>query len=374
MAPSRKKLYLFHGADEFHVAEAAKALVESLVPPADRDFCLEVIDGGVDSNEDVARVVRDTAGAVKTPAFLGAGKTVWLRGVSFIAPARRGGDKGDDAEGGGGRKAAVEQLRALLREIPDGHVLVLSGASIDARYGGIVADAQKMQKAGEAEVVKFEPPSKWKAAAAAANMLAAESKRRGLPLPADICRAIVARAGTDPRQLMSELEKLLLYADGAAPTAADVASVVSPTAATEPWDLLDAFGDRRLDLALPALHRLLDAGESEIMLVIFLQYRVNALLLVQDSLARGAAEDAGGAFRWRDDEAVDAEAADLPKRLATDVGGWQSRKLVAQAANYSRMELRRARHVLDNAHERMTSVAMPGELVLELALAEAMRR
>jgi hypothetical protein len=38
------------------------------------------------------------------------------------------------------------------------------------------------------------------------------------------------------------------------------------------------------------------------------------------------------------------------------------------------MELRRARHVLDNAHERMTSVAMPGELVLELALAEAMRR
>ena len=372
MASARKKLYLFHGADEFRVAEAAKALVESLVPPADRDFCLETIDGGVDSNEDVARVVRDTVGAVKTPAFLGAGKTVWLRGVTFIAP-RRGGGGGDDAEGGVGRKAAVEQLRALLREIPDGHALVLSGATIDARYGGIVADAQKMQKAGEAEVVKFEPPSKWKAASAAADMLAAESKRRGQPLPTDICRAIVARAGTDPRQLMSELEKLLLFTGGTAPTADDVGRIVSPTAATEPWDLLDAFGDRRLDLALPVLHRLLDAGESEIMLVIFLQQRVNALLLVQDSLARGAAEDASG-FRWRDGEEVAADVDDLPKKVGAEVSGWQSRKLVAQAANYTRMELRRARHVLDNAHERMTSVAMPGELVLELALAEAMRR
>ena len=38
MAPARKKLYLFHGADEYRVAESAKALVESLVPPADRDF------------------------------------------------------------------------------------------------------------------------------------------------------------------------------------------------------------------------------------------------------------------------------------------------------------------------------------------------
>ena len=370
MASARKKLYVFHGADEFHVAEAAKALVESLVPPADRDFSLETIDGGVDSNEDVARVVRDTIGAVKTPAFLGGGKTVWLRGVTFIAP-RRGG--GDDAESGAGRKAAVEQLRALLHEIPDGHALVLSGATIDARYGSIVADAQKMQKAGEAEVVKFEPPSKWKAASAAADMLAAEAKRRGQPLPQDICRAIVARAGTDPRQLMSELEKLLLFTGGAAPTADDVGRIVSPTAATEPWDLLDAFGDRRLDLALPVLHRLLDAGESEIMLVIFLQQRVNALLLVQDSLARGAAEDASG-FRWRDSEDVAADVDDLPKKVSAEVAGWQSRKLVAQAANYTRMELRRARHVLDNAHERMTSVAMPSELVLELALAEAMRR
>ena len=370
MAPARKKLYLFHGADEFRVAEAAKALVESLVPPEDRDFSLETIDGGVGSGDEVARVVRATIGAVKTPSFLGEGKTVWLRGVTFIAPDR-GGDKDDGDDGGVGRKESVEQLRALLREIPDGHALVISGTAIDARYGGIVADAQKMAKAGEAEVTKFEVPTKGKAAWAAADMLATEAKRRGQPLPQDICRAIVARAGTDPRQLMSELEKLLLYTDGAAPTSADVGRIVSPTASTEPWDLLDAFGDRRIDLALPILHRLHDAGVSEIMLVIFLQYRVNALLLLKDSQTRGTYSPDDG---FAADDATAALTADLPEKVQRETSGWQTRKLVAQTANYTRLELRRARHVLDGAHERLTSISVPGELVLELALVEAMRR
>ena len=372
MPPARKKLYVFHGADEFRVAEAAKALVEALVPAEDRDFSLEVIDGGVEAASEVERVVRDVEGAVKTPAFLGCGKTVWLRGAAFIAPSRRKGDE-DKPEDGLGRKACVERLRDLLGEIPDGHALVISGSAIDSRYGGIVNDALKMQKAGEAEVEKFEPPPKKAAVGAAAEMLATESRRRGQPISADLCRAIVARAGTDPRQLMSELDKLLLFTGGGSPTPADVEAVVSPTASTQAWDLLDAFGDRRLDLALPILHRLRDAGVSEIMLVILLQYRVNALLLVQDSLARGTAEDAGG-FRWGGDAAASGDVEDLPKKVAGEIGGWQARKLAAQAANYSRLELRRARHVLDGAHERLTSISMPGELVLELALVEAMRR
>lgn len=376
MPSPRKKLYVFFGADEYRVAEASKALVESLVPASDRDLSLEVIDGAVDAVSEIERVVRDTVGAVKTPTFFGAGKTVWLRDATFIAPSRRRGGEGGEASGAdgaaaGGRKGAVEQLRALLAEIPDGHALVISGASIDARYGGIVADAQKMQKAGDAEVEKFDPPTKWKAAGAAADMLSAESRRRGRPLAADLCRAIVARAGTDPRQLVSELDKLLLYAGDAAPTADDIERIVSPMATTEAWDLLDAFGDRRLDKALPILHRLLDAGLHEIMLVILLQGRANALLLAQDSLARGSYSPERG---FAADEDVAAEAADLPDKVSRELSGWQARKIIAQAANYSRLELRRARHVLDAAHERMTSIAMPGELVLELALTEAMRR
>ena len=372
MPTQRKKLYLVYGPDEYRVAEGAKALIDELVPPADRAFGLESFDGRQETVDDVAHVVRQTVEAVQTMGFLGAEKTVWVHDITFIAPDRR--SKKDDEEGGG-RKAAVEKLRDLLGEIPDGHTLVLSGTAIDSRYGGIVNDAQKMQKAGVAEVVKHELPSKWKLAEFASSMLMAEARKRGRPLEPDVCAAIVARAGTDTRQLMSELEKLLLYCDSAAPTVRDVAAVVSPTADVEAWDLLDAFGMRSLPTALPLLHRLLDAGVSEVMLVIQLEYRVNDLLLVRDSLDRKFAS--GGSFQWDaslpDDLAQAAE--DLGERLKRSTSNaFTARKLVEQARQWTRLELRNARHILDRAHARMTSIAMPSELVLELAISESLQK
>ena len=173
---------------------------------------------------------------------------------------------------------------------------------------------------------------------------------------------------------MSELEKLLLFAGDAEPTPEDVAAVVSPTAQTEAWDLPDAFGARDLKKALPLLHRLLDAGVSEIMLVIQLQYRVNDLLLVRDSIDRGLADDR---LRWASPLPADqaGNVDDLGERMAKSVSSnFTLGRLLSQAKNWTRLELRTARHVLDQAHARMTSIAMPQELVLELAIAEAMQR
>ena len=373
MPDSRKKLYVIYGPDEYRVAEGAKALVEELVPPADRAFGLEVFDGRQETVADVERAVRQTIEAVQTMGFLGTEKTVWLRDITFIAPDR--GKKAEEKEeAGGGRKGAVEKLRALLGAIPEGHTLILSGTAIDSRYGGVVNDAAKMQKTGAAEVVKHELPSKWKAAESATAMLMTEARKRGHPLAPEVCAAVVARAGTDVRQLMSELDKLLLFCDKDSPTAQDIAAVVSPTADTEAWDLLDAFGMRSLAEALPILHRLLDAGVSEIMLVIQLQYRVNDLLLVRDSLDR---KFASGAFRWSDGLPDDLKQAvtDLGERIQRSTSSaFTVRKLVEQAGRWTRLELRAARHLLDRAHARMTSVAMPSELVLELALTEALQK
>ncbi len=375
MPDPRKKLYLFYGPDEYRVSEEAKALVETLVPPAEQAFGLESFDGRQERVDDIGRAVRQTIEATQTLGFFGANKVVWLRDVTFIAPSRQK-SASDDPNASDGRKEHVAKLRALLAAIPDGHTLVLSGASIDSRYGGIVNDALKMEKAGTANVCKFDLPSKGRMAEEAANLLVAESKKRKHPLSQDLCRAIVARAGTNSRQLVSELEKLLLFAGDADPTPEDVVAIVSPTAETEAWDLLDEFGARRLDKALPTLHRLLDAGVSDIMLVIQLQYRVNDLLLVRDCLDRKLAV-AGRSFHWAEGlpEATQQAVDDLGDRAKRSVNNpYTSFKLVDQAKHWTRLELRTARHILDHAHERMTSVAMPRELVLELAIAEALQR
>lgn len=373
MPEPRKKLYLVYGPDEYRVSEDAKALVEELVPPADQAFGLESFDGRQERVDDVGYVVRQTIEAVRTLGFFGANKVVWLRDITFIAPSRNAGSDDSQSEG---RKAHVAKLRDLLSAIPDGHTLILSGSSIDARYGGIVNDAVKMQKTGAAEVRKYELPSKWKMAEAATSLLSEEARKRKHPLSPEICRAIVARAGTNSRQLISELEKLLLFAGDSDPTLEDVVTVVSPTAETEAWDLLDEFGMRRLDKALPTLHRLMDAGVSDIMLVIQLQYRVNDLLLVRDCLDRKLAT-AGRSFHWAEGlpETVQQTTEDLGDRTKRSVNNpFSSSKLVDQVKNWTRLELRTARHILDHAHERMTSIAMPRELVLELAIAEALQR
>ncbi len=372
---SRKKLYVIYGADEFRVAGDAKSLVESLVPEADRAMSLEIFDGRVAGGEAVAKVVRDAVGAVQTASFFGGNKTVWIRDISFLAPARRGSeDDDDDGADRGSVKGVVEKLRAALAAIPDGHSLVLSGWQIDSRFGGIVADAQKMAKKGEADVRKYEVPSKWQAADATADLLQAEAEKRGRTISRAVCAAIVARAGTTPRQVVSELDKLLLYTDGREPTEADVEQIVSPMAETEAWDLLDAFGERKLSVALPMLHRLLDAGVSGMMLVIQLQNRITDLLLVRDALDRRQGSG-GGAFQWSPSlsEEEAKAVAELPERVTGSVSRpYSSRKLTGQAMKYSRVELRRARFVMNRAHERMTSIAMPAEMVLELALTEAM--
>lgn len=374
MAEERKKLYLLFGPDEYHVAETAKALVDELVPPADRAFGLEVFDGRQETVADVERVVKQAIEGILTMGFFGAGKTVWMRDITFICPDRRS-KKSDDADGKpGGRLEQLAKLREVLAKIPDGHTLVLSGSGIDAITGSIVKDAQKMQKAGLADVRKFELPSKWKAKESAAALLLAEARKRKVPLSAERCGDIVARAGTDPRQLMSELEKLQLFCDGAEPSAEDIAAIVSPTADTEAMDFMDAFGMRDLKSALPALHRLLDARASDIGLIVQMQYRINDLLLIRDCLDRQYADPS---FHWSESLPDDLKKAveDLGERIAkSTTNAFNIRRFIAQAQKWTRLELRNARHVLDRAHARMTSIAMPSELVLEMALTEAVQR
>lgn len=365
MSETRKKLYLFYGDDEYRVAEEAKALVEKLVAPEDRTFGLEIYDGRQETVGDVARVIQQAIEGLQTIGFFGSSKVIWLRDITFIAPR----SKKEGAEDTGGRKEFVDKLRDFLPTIPDGQTLVLSGTKINSRYGSIVPEATKMAKAGTALVQEYKLP-KYRVSEAAANLLYEEAKKRNHPLPQEICSAIVARAGTDSRQLINELEKLLLYAGDSIPTLDDVTSVISPTAKTESWDLLDAFGSKNLKAALPLLRRLLDAGANEIMLVIQLQYRVNDLLVIRDSIDRRFADEG---LRWSDEQSGLVNA--LSERMAKSISnGFTSKRLLDQARRWTRLDLRNARHVLDQAHARLTSIAMAKELVLELALAEAMQK
>lgn len=363
-------LYLLLGDDEFRVAQAARELVDRLVPEADRSFGLETFDGAVETDDAVVAVLRQTAEAVQTASFLGGAKTVWLRDIAFLAPRRRTGEESDAKA----FKAAQDQFRQVLAGgIPKGHRLVLSGSRI-ARNNGVALEAAKLAKAGRAELQEFSMPTGRRASGEVAARLAEESAKAGRPLPPGLADALVARVGADARALNMELEKLWLYAGDRTPTIEDVAAVVTPSRDAEIWDLQDAFAERDLPRTLSILRRLADSGVSPIAMVIQLVGRVNDLLVLRDALDRGQATVRAG-FQWAPDlpAATRDAVEDLGRRWdPAQKHAFVLNKTLAQCRRFRRLELRRARHLLIGAHERMVSIAVPPGLLLELAVIDAL--
>ncbi len=271
-------------------------------------------------------------------------------------------------------KAAQDQFRQVLAGgIPKGHRLVLSGSRI-ARNNGVALAVARLAKTGRAALQEFKTPTGWRAAEEVAARLADETAAAGQPLPRGLAGALVARVGTDARALAMEIEKLQLYAGDRPPTLEDVAAVVTPSRDAEVWDLQDAFADRDLSRTLAVLRRLADGGVSPILMVIQLVARVNDLLLLRDTLDRGQATARPG-FQWSQDlsgaarEAVD----DLGRRWdPAQKNAFVVKKALAQCRRFRRIELRRARHLLMGAHERMVSLGVPSELLLELAILDAL--
>ena len=362
------QLYLIHGDIEYRVESYARELVEKLVPAADWDFGLETVDGRVTTIEDAKTVIRQATEAVKTTSFLGGGKTVWIRNVSFL-----GGPKLEDLEG---LKDMVAYLRQVVsEEIPQGHHFVISGSEISGNNIVVLA-AKKLASAGRAELTVFKTATNKRVAEQeAVTFVAEQAAKAGCKLPMQICRLVVQRVGTDLLLLAGEVDKLVTYAGGKTPTEADIATVVTPAREAVPWDLLDAFSKKRLAAAIVAMHRLIECGVSVFQLMAQLHLRINELLVVRDSLDRQMA-NGSQAFAWS--QSLDAEESEIVKALDRR---WNpavkhqfvQQNLIRQSRLFRRIELRWARQCFNRAQERMVSSgALSPEAILELALIDAL--
>ncbi len=362
------RVILILGEDEYQVGLKARQVVEDLVPPTERDLALEVFDGRVDTVDAAAALIRQAVEAVQTQSFLGGSKTVWLREIEFLGSSRT-----SDAVS---LQPSVEMLRqTVLEGVPEGHVLVLSGSRI-APAGVVPKAVAAVAKSGLGQVIQFEARRGRRLVRdEALALIGATAAAQGRTVPADVCEHLVARCGSDSRLLTSELEKLLLYAGDRAPTVADIGEILTASKDDEVWDLLDAFGMRDLPGTLALLRRLLDAGASEVFLAMQLIGRTNDLLLLRDSTDRRFLAGAR-TLQWRSGlpEPLPAALADLDKRWNPAAKhSFVQGKLSDQSRRFKRIELRRARHVLLTAYERLVSLSVPGALVLELATADALR-
>lgn len=159
-----------------------------------------------------------------------------------------------------------------------------------------------------------------------------EARERGLTLASGAARELAERLGgrvtegdVDRRYLSRiasmELDKLALrHLDNGAPVSVDdVRALVASATPGSVWALTDAVGERRQDVALAALDRLLDVTPEPVLLAV-LHRRIVEMLELGDRVARGA----------------DLPAAARAMGINSD---FRARTLAAQARHWTSAEL-----------------------------------
>src|SRR5919112_1997316 len=145
--------------------------------------------------------------------------------------------------------------------------LVMLGEKLGAREKLLAA----VKRTGE--VHDFKQPT----GTALAKWAIGHAKKLGLELPEDVAGELVARCSDDKVRVMGEIEKLVLYAEGAA-TLEDLEALVRPDLQSNIFRFVDALGAEDRSGALRLLEALLATGEPPLRIVYMVrrQFRLMA--------------------------------------------------------------------------------------------------
>jgi DNA polymerase-3 subunit delta len=318
--------YLLFGDEEYLLEEALGQILETLVPPRDRDFGLIQVDG---ENADFD-LLKDH---LMSPSLLGGGKVVvvknstlfqsrdnvsdlirkirahldadpekaiggfraFLKITGFVWEDLAGngwqkitdeqwqsavdGDSGEDrhlwlpkvielcaGRGGGTQRAAdvSEQFETLFAAgLPAGNCLILTADVVDKRTK-IFKVIEKIGIVLHFSAAKGEKAAKESFKAEAQKQLA----RVGKTLTEGAWTALGRKTGYQLRSSLNELQKLIFYV-GERPVIeeADVEEVVGKTKDDSIFDLTNALAEKNAAAALTALKALLDQGEHHLMIL-----------------------------------------------------------------------------------------------------------
>ncbi len=175
--------------------------------------------------------------------------------------------------------AQKAKIVAYLEDPAPDSDLVMLGQKLGAREKLLAAVK------GAGEVHDFKQPT----GKALAKWAVGHATKVGLDLPEEVAEELVLRCSDDKARVMGEIEKLALYAEGAA-TLEDVEALVAPDLQSNIFKFVDAVGAGDRKLALGLLEALLGTGEPplRILYMIRRQFRLlaRAKALVDEGVSR----------------------------------------------------------------------------------------
>ena len=257
-------IHLLWGDDEAARTRAVEALISEHTDPAWQSINLSRLDGS-DSNQ-ASQALEEA----RTPPFGGGDRVVLLQRSPFCnqCPAE-----------------LADQLEATLPLIADHcHLLLVNPGKPDARLRTTKA-LQKLVKAGQATERSFQLPAVWDGGGQL-ELVQRTAKELGHQLEHGAAVALSDAIGSDSARLASELEKLALYMQPAAPgggpatiTAAAVAALVASQAANA-LQVGDALLAAKPAEAVALVDALLAANEPALRIVATLCGQIRGWLWV----------------------------------------------------------------------------------------------
>ncbi|TFH42508.1 MAG: DNA polymerase III subunit delta [Lysobacterales bacterium] len=359
-----ESLYLICGDDEYLVSTKAQERVAELVPPADREFGLEIIDGAADTVDAALAALRRLKEAMQTASFFTAQRVIWFKDVSFLI---------DNVVGKSTAvKERVTEIAELIKAgLMPGQILLVTAPKVHKRY----AFYKACKSAGKIE--EFAVPEKAHTAEAGAKTRAQTLiKEAGLKMPAAAFETFMARAGVETRSIVNELQKLSLYlGDRREVKTEDVMAVVCASRSALAWDLADAVGDRKLAEAIGIARQLLFQKQSAVGLLIALENRVRDLMIHREALEKGWLRGRDTHYKWGNlPPEVNAAMSESMTRDPRATHPFRIGILGEQARHFTRADLRRCRGAVLEAHRTLVSSSLPAAVVLELLLVRMLAR
>ena len=352
-------LYLFYGNDEYLVATHARKRVEEICPEAEQSLVLEVIDGAATKIDDAVAALDRCIAAFRTVGLFGGKKVVWFRDASFFKNKvimknekvkRLLGDLAADIKAG----LAADQF------------LIVSASGVDKRSAFFKA----FGSAGKVEEFSI-PEQDYKARPMALQRTSELFKREGFAIDSAALNMFVERTGYETRQIMNEVEKMVLYkGDDRQITTGDVQAITSASGEAIAWDFTDAVAERKLGEAIRLFRQLIFQKQSAVGLIIQLESLFHNLLRFREYLEAGWIRMNGNRLQWSNDSELDDYFAGMPDD-PRKMHPFRAGKLAGQASTYTVRRLAASKRLVVDTHEQMISEGtIPHNLMFETLLAK----
>jgi len=259
--------YLFLGSEPFERQRCRRALLETALPPEDREtgFAHHDLD-----QETLAAALDDA----RSLSLFAARRVVWIGSAEAALPR-------------GETESETGELETYLREPSPGTVVVIECSRYDFE-GEDKPKLERVQKfyARVEAQVQFRPYSPEAARAAAQNL----AKKAGLQLGlAELALLLEATSG-DVARIAVEIEKLRLFAGDRKVTAADIADLVAEAQSSTIFALVAALGRGDRTRALEILDTLSREGEYMPLALSFLATQFRMALAAREAGLRNASQ------------------------------------------------------------------------------------